>query len=114
MRNEYLVRFANGTRHTIAYQEQINNAAVYVDRYSGQVLPAATMVHKLDRPEWSGDQVCAATADDSTAMLRAAVLLRLAAYRALGRAIAWIRLPQRGVAALTGGRPRPVGLSLNS
>ncbi len=39
MRPEYLLRFAGGTRHTIAIQEQRNNKTVYVGRYTGDVIP---------------------------------------------------------------------------
>jgi len=85
MRNEYLVRYANGQRHSIAYQEQSDNETVYVDRYTGRAIPAAMMVHRLDRPEWSGE-ACAASAAGSTSLPRVAVLLRLAAVRALRRA----------------------------
>ena len=114
MRCEYLVRFADGKRYTIAFQEQLNHETVYVDRYSGQVLPAACLVRQLDRPEWSGEIACSATEDRSVALVRAAVLLKLAAYRALNRASAMFHLPQRGVAAFAGGRPGATGLSLNS
>lgn len=104
MRDEYLVRFANGSRHTVACLDHVNGEAVYVDRYSGGVLPSATVVRRLGRPEWCGDQVCAAPAESAGSLLRVAVLLKLAAYWPLGRAIAWFRLPQRGVAALAGGQ----------
>jgi len=113
MRNEYLVRYANGQRHSIAYQEQSDNETVYVDRYTGRAIPAAMMVHRLDRPEWSGE-ACAASAAGSTSLPRVAVLLRLAAVRALRRAGAAFHAPQRGVAALAGGSSDAVGLSLSS
>jgi hypothetical protein len=102
MRDQYLVRFANGSRHTVACLDHINGEAAYVDQYTGQVVPSAIVVHRLGRPEWCGDAVSAASAECAVP-LRVAMLLKLAAYRALGRASGWFRLPQRGVAALAGG-----------
>jgi hypothetical protein len=102
MRNEYLVRFADGHRHTIAYQEQSNNETVYVDRYTGRVIPSAMLVHRLDRPEWSGEACATSTAGPSS-LVRVAVLLRMAAARALRRAGTALHVPQRGATALAGG-----------
>ncbi len=99
MRDQYLVRFANGSRHTVACLDHINGEAVYVDQYTSQVIPSAMVVHRLGQPEWCGD----AASTEAAVPLRAAVLLKLAAIRALGRASTWFRLPQRGVAALAGG-----------
>src|SRR3954449_5218541 len=106
MRSEYLLRFAGGTRHTIGFQQQRENRSVFVDRFTGDVIPSAVIVHRIDRPEWTGDQASSSSIDASKPVAAAWGKL---ADRAVRRTIALFHLPHRGVAAMSGGRSIAAG-----